>query len=428
MNDSLRTSLHEAVSTVRDGWPLGTPKARIVAEYLAGVSAGVLDVSGRPVPDFASDANRQQSAGGSPHTTESVLILDDDEDGALSAAVSAALPKAHVSAYNDRVTCDSGSAAAGARVLEHLTDARGLPGDLTAVICAPKATAALRETLEALTGRLRSAVVVVRDKHGSTAINEELARVFARVDVSPGLGKTRLIVGTQPHARDGTELPDNSPATTLRESDLAGPIAVSAYGACFGGTAVDAGSALLLDALAAARNDSAVTSSGSGTGSGRTMGDGSGAAIALPETGAAVLDLGCGNGWLLTTASRVLGAGRVAGTDVSKAACASAAATCASAGLEAMITVDDAGSSLPGSEWDVVLLNPPFHEGTTVTTDAAHRMIDAAWRLLRPGGVLVCVFNSHLRYRSHITAVFTLTQQWARDRRFTVIAAQKTSD
>ncbi len=77
------------------------------------------------------------------------------------------------------------------------------------------------------------------------------------------------------------------------------------------------------------------------------------------------------------------------------------------------------------SSFDVVTLNPPFHDGTAVTTEIAHELINAAHALLRPGGLLVLVQNSHLRYRSHLSHRFARVEQWARDRRFTVLAAWK---
>ena len=67
-----------------------------------------------------------------------------------------------------------------------------------------------------------------------------------------------------------------------------------------------------------------------------------------------------------------------------------------------------------------MLLNPPFHDGAALRTDAAHRMFATAGRVLRPGGELWCVWNSHLRYRPALERAVGPTTQVARGPRFTV--------
>ncbi len=431
-------------------WPEGSPQSRLLAEYLVGRSTGRLDVSGRPsrsaetetggaqtggagtaapgasdpgmaVPgttgpasnDCGKDGARPRSGtGGQQWSDMPLLVVGDDENGALvavAAAVAAeraesAEPAAEVTAvpvfaYNDEIGADASAQAAGARLLSALQDVPA--GPLRCIIVAPKAMDALRELLQAIAGKASEVVVVGRDKHLSTAVNSELARWFNRVDVSPGLAKSRIIVGSEPH--DSADAGSAFPQRAVREADIPGvpPLEVVAHGACFGSTSVDPGSQLLLQTIAERPR------------------------VASPLSVDSLLDLGCGNGWLLTAAALLLQPKRAVGADVSKAACASAAATAEVAGVDAQILLSDAGEELADSTFDLVLLNPPFHAGTTVTTEEAHRMIDAALRLLRPGGHLVCVFNSHLRYRSHINAAFGGSRQWARNPKFTVVAAQK---
>jgi 16S rRNA (guanine1207-N2)-methyltransferase len=67
-----------------------------------------------------------------------------------------------------------------------------------------------------------------------------------------------------------------------------------------------------------------------------------------------------------------------------------------------------------------VLLNPPFHLGTSVHTGAATRLFEAAARLLRPGGGLFTVFNSALGYRAELTRIVGATEQLHRTSKFTV--------
>ncbi|GMA24961.1 hypothetical protein GCM10025864_27200 [Luteimicrobium album] len=135
-----------------------------------------------------------------------------------------------------------------------------------------------------------------------------------------------------------------------------------------------------------------------------------------------MLDLGCGTGVLAASVARAFPDARVVATDVSAAAVASTALTAAHAGVGDRVEVvrDDAGRDLPAAAFDVVLCNPPFHVGAAVHTGAASRMFLTAARVLRPGGVLWTVYNSHLRYRAELARVVGPTTQVARDRTFTV--------
>jgi 16S rRNA (guanine1207-N2)-methyltransferase len=91
-------------------------------------------------------------------------------------------------------------------------------------------------------------------------------------------------------------------------------------------------------------------------------------------------------------------------------------------GLAARVTVtlDDAGSELPDAGADLVLLNPPFHLGTSVETRAAGRLFEASARLLRPGGELWTVYNSSLAYKPELGRIVGPTEQVHRTTKFTV--------
>jgi 16S rRNA (guanine1207-N2)-methyltransferase len=112
----------------------------------------------------------------------------------------------------------------------------------------------------------------------------------------------------------------------------------------------------------------------------------------------------------------------VIATDRSAAAVASARATAEANGLADRIEVthDDAGSRIPDASVDVVLLNPPFHLGSSVHTGAATRLFEAAARMLRPGGELLTVFNSALAYRRELATLIGPTSQLRRTPKFTV--------
>jgi 16S rRNA (guanine1207-N2)-methyltransferase len=112
----------------------------------------------------------------------------------------------------------------------------------------------------------------------------------------------------------------------------------------------------------------------------------------------------------------------VVATDRSAAAVRSARATMAANGVAGRVAVehDDAGSSLPEGGADVVLLNPPFHLGASVHAGAGLKLVEAAGRLLAPGGELWCVANSHLDYRAALQGAVGRTETAGRTRKFTV--------
>ena len=247
----------------------------------------------------------------------------------------------------------------------------------------------------------------------SRAVNKELARAFGRVDVSPGVGKNRLIIGSRPLTSPSLT---RFPRTGVIDTPATGPLTVSAHGACFSGTKADEGSSLLLTALAeASASPDAVP------------------ALARP---ASVLDLGAGNGWLLTAAIAVTGADTGVGVDVSKAAVASARETAEANGTAVDIILaeasgadagdtDSGGTDDPlGGAYDLILLNPPFHHGTAIETDTAAGMMRTAAAHLTPGGRVLTVFNSHLRYRDRLEDLIGPSVQLARTAKFTVVESR----
>jgi 16S rRNA (guanine1207-N2)-methyltransferase len=117
----------------------------------------------------------------------------------------------------------------------------------------------------------------------------------------------------------------------------------------------------------------------------------------------------------------------VIATDRSAAAVASARATAAANGVADRITVAraDGLETLAGATQELVLLNPPFHSEAALTTGIAGHLFAEAARVLRPGGELWCVWNSHLRYRPLLERVVGPTRQIARNAKFTVTASRR---
>ncbi len=85
-------------------------------------------------------------------------------------------------------------------------------------------------------------------------------------------------------------------------------------------------------------------------------------------------------------------------------------------------------STLPDACAELVLLNPPFHLGAAVHAGAGIKLIEAAARVLAPGGELWTVFNSHLHYLPALERLVGPTREAGRNPKFTVTRASAGHD
>lgn len=231
-----------------------------------------------------------------------------------------------------------------------------------------------------------------RVKHMTRTQNEVLGRYFGEVSAGLGRRKARVLSASEPREAGPAPFPrwGADPALAFR---------VAAFGATFGGATLDHGSRLLLAGL----GDPGMRAPGR------------------------VVDLGCGNGVLAVSAARRWPAAEIIATDQSAAAVAAARLTAAEAGVEGRVVIHraDALETVPDGWAELILLNPPFHTGSTVHAGVAHRLIRACRRALAPGGELRLVFNSHLRYRPLVEREIGPVREVARDRTFTVLSATR---
>lgn len=125
------------------------------------------------------------------------------------------------------------------------------------------------------------------------------------------------------------------------------------------------------------------------------------------------LDLGCGYGYLsLMTADtpfqqRVL-------TDNNAAALLAAQHNCTVNGINAEIIAADAGATIePG--FDLIMCNPPFHQGFSVEGDLTDKFLASSKRLLAKGGTALFVVNQFIPLERKAQGLFrhisTLTQE-----------------
>ncbi len=249
----------------------------------------------------------------------------------------------------------------------------------------PKGLNALDEVAETIANHAAAGVRVIaggRVKHLTHTMNDVLAKHFTEVSASLGRQKSRVLRASGPIRAEPTW-----PRRAV--TDLG--VTLVAHGRTFAGTRVDAGSALLISRLAG-----------------------------VP--GGDVLDFGSGNGVLATLLARDPGR-RVRAIDVSAAAVDSTLATAAANGVRVAVEWADGIAHLPAASLDAIVTNPPFHAGTARESTPTLEMFAQAGRVLRAGGELWCVYNSHLPWRSAIARFVGPVGLVAQNRRYTLVRA-----
>lgn len=254
-------------------------------------------------------------------------------------------------------------------------------------------------------------VIGANNKHMDRGHNATLANYFTDVRASLGRGKFRTLIG-------GGEAIGRTYSPAVGGAEY-GPI--FGVGGVFSGADEDAGGKFLLDhALNDMKAENIAHKAALDPWS----------SWERPSEGRRtdnldVVDLGCGNGAVVLAVLDALPEARVLATDTHADAIVSASLTLGEfvEGGRARITWDDAAGEEEEASADVVLLNPPFHDGTAIDATLVQGLLDASRRLLRPSGRLYMVHNNHLRYRSEVEARFEQVQQLARNPKFTVLRA-----
>lgn len=144
-----------------------------------------------------------------------------------------------------------------------------------------------------------------------------------------------------------------------------------------------------------------------------------------PEGEVRLADLGCGSGVLALAMARRCPEARIIGTDASWQAIASARDNARANELQVDFAVMDCLAEVPDRSLDLVLCNPPFHQGLTVGDHLARLMFTDAHRALKPGGELRVVGNRHLGYHVRLTEIFGNVVQVAQTAKFVVLKAEK---
>lgn len=151
--------------------------------------------------------------------------------------------------------------------------------------------------------------------------------------------------------------------------------------------------------------------------------DGTAALIRAMEIhpGETVLDLGCGTGLLALVAARR--GGRVTAVDADLRAVESARRTLAANQVAAEVLISDCAQMVLERRFDVVVCNPPFHQGVGVAYDVARQMVRDVATVLSPGGRFYLVSNAFIRYERDTKGRFARVDEIFSDRRYRVLRA-----
>ena len=322
----------------------------------------------------------------------SAVVVIGDRYGALTLGA-AALHGAHgIRVFQDALSGEFalGHNAAAAdlddRFENHELGPELLAGARVVLLQLPRSLNELDEIAATIARHAAPDVVVFaggRIKHLSQAMNEVLGKHFGSVSATLARQKSRVLVASSPRPAEG-----DYPAREFHE-ELG--LWVCAHGGAFAGTKLDIGTRYLLGFL-------------------REM---------KPDARTAV-DLGCGTGILAAALARSRPDLAILATDQSWAAVASARATAEANGLPITVSRDIGLSKQPDACADLIVLNPPFHVGSAVHAGVALTLFDEAARVLKPGGELWTVFNSHLKYRAALMRSVGPTRLVGQNPKFTV--------
>ena len=139
----------------------------------------------------------------------------------------------------------------------------------------------------------------------------------------------------------------------------------------------------------------------------------------LPAPGRA-LDLGCGAGVITLALARQ--GWQMQAVDVSAAAVAASNDSLQRNGLQAKVMGGDLFSAVSGL-FDMIVTNPPFHDGRQRTTSISQRLIEQAPAHLKPGGALWLVANRELPYVQWLDEAFARVEIVDESNRFRVYRA-----
>ena len=148
--------------------------------------------------------------------------------------------------------------------------------------------------------------------------------------------------------------------------------------------------------------------------------------VMTPEDATDVLDLGCGAGVLGVALARRAPNARLTLVDADREAVRCAARTLQATGHASYrVLASDVTSAVADERFDLVVSNPPFHDGKQVDLALSRRFVEEAFAVLRRGGRLQLVANRTLPYEGELERVFGNRRTLHDGVRFKVLEARR---
>ena len=139
-----------------------------------------------------------------------------------------------------------------------------------------------------------------------------------------------------------------------------------------------------------------------------------------------ILDLGCGNGIVGIMAKKINPQATIIFSDESQMAILSASANYKRIfSNNAEVYWTNCYENRPSNSLDLVICNPPFHQGHSIGDFIAWQMFNDAKNSLRSGGFIRVIGNSHLKYQVSLKKIFGNSQIIASNAKFMIIDSIK---
>ncbi len=145
---------------------------------------------------------------------------------------------------------------------------------------------------------------------------------------------------------------------------------------------------------------------------------------AFPHPPRSAVDLGCGYGYLSLKLATMLDT-KITAVDNNIAAVNCCRKNFQASAIDAEVDCDDCGDSLQAG-FDLLLCNPPFHQGFDLESDLSDKFIAASHRLLGSDGKAVFVVNAFIPLERKAKGLYARVDVVANNKSFKVLLLSKT--
>jgi 16S rRNA (guanine1207-N2)-methyltransferase len=140
----------------------------------------------------------------------------------------------------------------------------------------------------------------------------------------------------------------------------------------------------------------------------------------IPNPPRRIIDLGCGYGYISLMASKLLQAEYIA-TDNNVAAVNACKENFKTHQVNGAVILDDCAAGIKGSA-DIILCNPPFHQGFDIENHLTEKFLLSCRRLLNDQGSGLFVVNSFISIEKKANQIFSKVETLANNNHFKLVS------